>query len=313
VIGRGSEAHGIVIVDKPVGPTSHDVVAGLRRALGTRAVGHAGTLDPAASGVLVVAVGEATKLLAHLSSSSKRYLATVQFGTSTSTCDRDGDVLAQESLPADLAAALAGHPCDRFERALEEERRRGEQVPPQFSAIKVQGRRAHQLARRGEHVPLSPRTVRVHELVVLGTRGDSIDLLLHVSKGYYVRALARDLGHHLGVPSHLSALRRTASDPFTIEESVPSTAAPEALMQAGLSLSAAARRIFAACELTEEGVRRAGHGQGLTVDHFASPPAPGVCAWFDPVGRLVALGRGLESERFAPLRVFAHLTSSSAI
>jgi len=290
VIGRGSEAHGILIVDKPVGPTSHDAVAQIRRALGTRAVGHAGTLDPAASGVLVVAVGAATKLIAYLVSRSKRYRATIRFGMATSTDDAEGDVVAEGPLPWELARALEGGPLDTLHRALDAERSRREQIPPQFSAIKYKGRPAHRLARRGEQVPLAPRPVEVHELTIAASTADSIDVSLHVSKGYYVRALARDLGQRLGVPAHLSALRRVESDPFTVGESVPLHASPEELMRSACSLPIAARRLFAASELTPEGARRAHHGQRLSPEHFASPPAagatrPSACSITSPPAR----------------------------
>jgi tRNA pseudouridine55 synthase len=313
VIGRGSEAHGILIVDKPVGPTSHDAVAQIRRALGTRAVGHAGTLDPAASGVLVVAVGAATKLIAYLVARSKRYLATIRFGVSTSTDDAEGDVLAEAPLPDHLVRALTGaSPLDIVERALDGERSRREQVPPQFSAIKHRGRPAHQLARRGEHVPLAPRSIEVHQLTVAALREGALDVSLHVSKGYYVRSLARDLGQALGVPAHLSALRRIESDPFTLGESIPLDAPPESLMRSAQTLPAAVRRLFAVSELTSEGARRAHHGQRLFAEHFASAPAAGVSAWFGPLGDLVALGHAVEPDQYASLRVFSHLTSSSA-
>jgi tRNA pseudouridine55 synthase len=302
-----------LVVDKPVGPTSHDVVAQIRRALGTRAVGHAGTLDPAASGVLVVAIGAGTKLLTHLVGKSKRYEARVRFGVATATDDREGDVIAEAPIPSDLASALNGDgPRDCIERALDRERARREQTPPQFSAIKIQGRPAHRLARRGETVPLGVRSVEVYDLALVTTHIDAVDLALHVSKGYYVRALARDLGETLEVPAHLGALRRTASDPFTLAESVALPASPETLMHAGMSLPDAARRLFATAELTSDGARRAFHGQRLSSEHFVAPPSSGVSAWFDGPGQLVALGHPVDGEHFATLRVFHHLTSSSA-
>jgi tRNA pseudouridine55 synthase len=311
VIGRGKDAHGILVVDKPVGPTSHDVVAQIRRALGTRAVGHAGTLDPAASGVLVVAVGAGTKLLAHLVSRTKRYLATVRFGVATTTCDGEGDVVAEAPLPSELVQALRGGSMDCVESALLCERQRREQVPPQFSAIKIKGQSAHRLARRGEVVILAPRPIEVHALAVVAAREDALDLELHVSKGYYVRSLARDLGESLGVPAHLAALRRTESEPFTLAESVAMPCSPEQLINGGQSVSDSARRLFASVELTDDGVRRARHGQRLSRTDFATPPSAELSAWFDADGELVALGREREAEAFGALRVFAHLTSSS--
>jgi tRNA pseudouridine55 synthase len=312
MVGRGSDAHGILIVDKPVGPTSHDVVAVVRRAFSTRAVGHAGTLDPAASGVLVVAIGEGTKLLAHLTLDTKRYEATVRLGTSTSTLDAEGAIVDSQALPPALAHALAHGPLDLLESALERERQRREQTPPQFSAIKLKGRPAYERARRGEHVPLAPRPVQVHQLALMGAAADSVGLSLCVSKGYYVRALARDLGEALGVPAHLSSLCRVASGPFTLGESVDMRAAPDVLKASLQPLAPTARRILAAAELTEEGARRTWHGQTLTAAHFVSPPGRGLSAWFDPPGNLIALGRHGDDESYVSVRVFAYPTSSSA-
>src|SRR4051812_34500973 len=202
----------------------------MRKAFDTHEVGHAGTLDPGASGVLVVAIGQATKLAFYLTQQDKRYAATVTFGTSTTTLDKEGSVVATGAIPEELAKELAQTSRDRsslLERALDKERQRKDQVPPQFSAIKQGGRSVHKLARRGEEVILEPRAIEVRSLEISATSADSIDLLLLVSKGYYVRALARDLGDALGVPAHLSWLRRTASGAFSLEEALPLDAAVE--------------------------------------------------------------------------------------
>jgi tRNA pseudouridine55 synthase len=312
VIGHGAHAHGILIIDKPAGPTSHDIVASIRRALGTRAVGHAGTLDPAATGVLVLALGEGTKLISYLQSQTKRYDATIRLGASTKTCDAQGEIVASAPIPDGLADALRAGAGPDLDRALDQERARQEQIPPQFSAIKQGGLPAYRLARRGEPVLLAPRAVRVLEMTLVQTTADSLRLSLHVSKGYYVRALARDLGDALRVPAHLAALRRTWSEPFSLEESTPLSATPADLMRAGRPVDEVARRLFTPCELTPDGARRARHGQPLTSAHFASPPPDGTSAWFDNHGCLVALGRVLEPERFGAIRVFGQLTSSSA-
>jgi tRNA pseudouridine55 synthase len=201
-----------VIVDKPAGLTSHDVVARLRRILGTRKVGHAGTLDPMATGVLVCGVGRGTKLLGHLALDTKAYTATVRLGAATSTDDAEGEVLAAADdavLGAvDDAAIAAG--MAPLTGAIE-------QVPSSVSAIKVDGKRAYARVRAGEDVVLPARPVTVSEFTLLARRGSDLDVAVVCSSGTYVRALARDLGAALGVGGHLTALRRTRVGPFTLE------------------------------------------------------------------------------------------------
>lgn len=204
---------GIVIVDKPQGMTSHDVVATLRRIFGTRKVGHAGTLDPMATGVLVAGIERGTKLLAHLVAEDKVYEATIRLGAATSTDDAEGEVLATadpthltDTQIADAIAALTGEIM---------------QVPASVSAIKIDGRRAHELIRAGEDVVIPPRPVTVHAFDTLGTRrGEFVDLdvRVHCSSGTYIRSLARDLGAALGVGGHLIALRRTRVGPFPVSD-----------------------------------------------------------------------------------------------
>lgn len=203
---------GIVIVDKPQGVTSHDVVARLRRIFGTRKVGHAGTLDPMATGVLVAGIERGTKLLAHLVAEDKVYEATIRLGSATSTDDAEGEVLTtadpshlSDAQIADAITALTGEIM---------------QVPASVSAIKIDGRRAHELARAGEDVAIPPRPVTVHAFDTLVTRrGEFVDLdvRVHCSSGTYIRSLARDLGTALGVGGHLIALRRTRVGPFPID------------------------------------------------------------------------------------------------
>lgn len=204
---------GIVIVDKPNGMTSHDVVARLRRIFSTRKVGHAGTLDPMATGVLVAGVERGTKLLAHLVAQDKVYEATIRLGSATSTDDAEGEVLTTadsshltDAQIADAVAALTGEIM---------------QVPASVSAIKIDGRRAHELARAGEDVVIPPRPVTVHAFDVLATRRSAfvdLDVRVHCSSGTYIRSLARDLGAALGVGGHLIALRRTRVGPFPISD-----------------------------------------------------------------------------------------------
>ena len=203
---------GLVVVDKPDGMTSHDVVAKVRRIMGTRKVGHAGTLDPMATGVLVLGIERATKLLGHLALDTKAYLATIRLGSSTTTDDAQGETLStsdtsgvtDEAMTAGVAK-LTGHI---------------QQVPSAVSAVKVDGKRAYARVRAGEQVELPARPVEVSRFDVLSTRRDNgdleLDVMVECSSGTYVRALARDLGADLGVGGHLAALRRTRVGPFDL-------------------------------------------------------------------------------------------------
>jgi tRNA pseudouridine55 synthase len=307
--------NGILIVDKPLGPTSHAVVASIRKKLGTRAIGHAGTLDPAASGVLVVAVGEATKLTAYFTAHPKRYLATVSLGTSTDTCDAEGEIVARAPIDGDLLTELRaqarGEPASgAVAAAIDAERGRTAQVPPSFSAIKTAGVRSYARARKGEDFELPPRNVSVIEIDVVGATEESIDLSLFVSKGYYVRSLARDLGRALGVPAHLSSLRRTASGPFTIEDAIDISETAERIASAMIAVSAAAERVMPTVRLTDEGALFASQGKKLTRSHFAAAPPDGVSAWLDAHGDLVAIGKAIDADRFAVQRGFSGTIAS---
>jgi tRNA pseudouridine55 synthase len=203
---------GILIVDKPVSPTSHDAVGWARRALGTRTVGHAGTLDPFASGVLVILVGEATKLSAWATEDDKRYRAEVVLGRETDTLDLTGATVAEAEVPVlgrpDVEAALARfvgtHP----------------QVPPAYSALKQGGVPLHARARRGEQVEPPAREATLHAATLEALGPDRITVSLHTGKGYYVRSLGRDLALALGTRGHLGALRRLASGRYRLEEAL---------------------------------------------------------------------------------------------
>jgi len=273
---------GVFVVDKPSGCTSHTVVAGARKRLGTRAVGHAGTLDPMATGVLLLMVGEATKLSPYLSLETKAYRAEVLFGRSTNTLDTDGEVVEERAVPPGaLGEAL-------LEAAFAAERERTLQVPPAVSAIQIGGQRAHALARRGMAPELPPRSIRVDSLKLLAVRGERVELAVRASKGYYVRALARDLGAHLGLPACLSALRRTESGAFTLEEALP-WPLPEGA--AALPLGVVARRCLPSVTLTAEGAERAWLGKTLAAEHFVQAPEhDGPHAWF-AADELYAVGQ----------------------
>jgi tRNA pseudouridine55 synthase len=250
---------GLVIVDKPAGMTSHDVVGRCRRLFGTRKVGHAGTLDPMATGVLVVGIERATKILGLLIATDKSYAATIRLGQTTSTEDAEGDVLQEVSAAqvtdAQIGAAVA---------AL-----RGEimQVPSAVSAIKVGGQRAYKLVREGQAVELAARPVRIDRFEVLGTRreGEFVDVDVEVdcSSGTYIRALARDIGAGVGVGGHLTALRRTRVGRYGLDEARTLDELAEH-PRLSYSLDAACLLAFPRRDLTAEEVESARHGRALT-------------------------------------------------
>lgn len=269
-------ASGLVIVDKESGVTSHQVVGRLRRLLGTRKIGHAGTLDPMATGVLILGVNRATRLLGHLALHDKRYLATVRLGQSSHTDDADGEVVAVADASAltaaDLAAAVAPLRGEVLQR------------PSSVSAIKVAGKRSYARVRAGEDVELAARPVTISRLDVLAVRpvGSCLDVDLDVecSSGTYVRAIARDLGEALAVGGHLTALRRTRIGAYSLEDAVPLGEDPPALM----SMAEAARLSFPTVELTADEARDVGFGRPLARSVPGNPT--GVLA---PSGELLAL------------------------
>ncbi len=274
-------SEGLLLVDKPPGWTSHDVVARIRRVCGTRRVGHAGTLDPMATGVLVLGVGKATKLLTFLVGCDKGYAATVRLGESTVTDDAEGEVVASADAGdvsrAAIDAAVAG-----LTGAIR-------QVPSSVSAIKIDGQRSYARVRSGEDVRLAARPVTVSRFAVLDVRsagtGLDVDIEVEVSSGTYVRALARDLGSALGVGGHLTALRRTRVGRYAIADAVPL----ESLEPGGpvplVSMGDAARAQFALHELTAEEATAVGHGQRIPIAREGEP----VVAALGPDGSLVAM------------------------
>ena len=266
---------GLVVVDKPGGLTSHAVVGRIRRLAGTRKVGHAGTLDPMATGVLVVGVNRATRLLGHLMLTEKAYDATVRLGVTTSTDDAEGEVVAtaatdslNETDVRDAFAAFAGEI---------------DQVPSAVSAIKVDGKRAYQRVREGEQVELASRRVTIHELIVRAVRGNQVDLTVRCSSGTYIRALARDAGKRLGVGGHLTALRRTAVGPFELAAARTLDDLSEAFELT--SITAAARAAFPAYDLDDREATGVRFGRALD----ARLPAAGPVAVFAPDGEFLAL------------------------
>ena len=288
---------GLVVVDKAAGMTSHDVVARIRRLARTRRVGHGGTLDPMATGVLVIGVGKATRLLTYVIGSAKGYAATIRLGQSTVTDDAEGEV---------VASATAGHVTDEAIRAgLVPLTGEVEQVPSAVSAIKIDGKRAYKRVREGEQVTLAARPVTISRLDPLAIRRPSTDLVdvdveVACTSGTYVRAIARDLGAALGVGGHLTALRRTAVGGFTLAEASTleelEKVAPDVV---NLPLADAARRFFAAREATVDEARTLAHGGPLDRAGLNGPYAV-----FAPDGVLLAIVREREG-RARPEVVFS--------
>ena len=289
--------HGLVIIDKPGGMTSHDVVARIRRLAGTRRVGHAGTLDPMATGVLVVGVEKATRLLGYLTLTEKEYAATIRLGQSSSTDDAEGEITGGAQASGVSAEALA--------RAVAGLTGEIEQIPPAVSAIKVNGQRAYKLTRSGAAPELRPRPVTVYEFTVTGIRRDGdlldVDATVRCSSGTYIRALARDLGAALGTGGHLTRLRRTRVGGYGIEGA--RTLEQLAGRFEVLPLAEAAAAAFPRRNLTEDEALRLAHG-GRLAGTGQETPGPGPTAAYAPDGTLVALVTG-ESGEARPLVVFA--------
>jgi tRNA pseudouridine55 synthase len=289
---------GVLVIDKPRGPTSHDVVARLRRSLGTREIGHAGTLDPMATGVLVVCVGEATKLSPWLTAADKAYVATIALGAETDSLDADGRVTRTVDVPRSMLEALErikrGTVHEHIAQAVALERARTKQVPPAVSAIKKDGVPSYERARKGQAQELEARDVGVVAIEVLdgGSDGSAgwLAVRCEVKKGYYVRALARDLAASLGTVGHLTALRRTRSGPFEIEEAMPLDTPADELAARVVALERAAGRALPVAKLSEAGVRDARFGRALRSEDLTAPSVSGPEAWLDAEGRLVAVG-----------------------
>jgi tRNA pseudouridine55 synthase len=268
---------GILLVDKRSGSTSHDAVAQVRRALGTKKVGHAGTLDPMATGLLVVGVGRATRLLRFIGSLPKTYVGTFRLGVQTTTLDADGDVtrttsastVTDEALRAAMAAKLGT----------------SAQRPPSFSAVKVGGRKLYEAARSGQTLEASARPVRIDRFVVLTRRGDDVEFEAIVGGGTYVRVLVADVGEALGVGAHLTALRRTAVGTFDVADAAPPDE-PGPLLPVDTAVAHLPR-----VAVDEEEAVAASHGRIL-----APAGLDGPYGVYDPAGRLIGIWRDDEGK-----------------
>lgn len=290
---------GVLVVDKPIGLTSHDVVQIVRRGTGIRRAGHTGTLDPRASGVLVILIGPAVRLSEYVSASDKRYQATIRLGSSTDTYDSEGIETGTPTVSVDEIDE------DLFTSTLENFIGEIEQVPPPYSAVKVQGRKAYEMARDGEEVDLSPRMINVYSLDVLEWAPPEAVVDVYCSSGTYVRSLANDLGKALGTGAHLVGLRRTKSGRFTLRDAVPLRRLQEAF-DAGnwyryLIPAAEALAEWPMLELDIEQVELIRHGHRIP----AEPGAKGLARAITQQGDLVAvLEIDEDSGEWQPRKVF---------
>ncbi|MGX1695077.1 tRNA pseudouridine(55) synthase TruB [Microbacterium keratanolyticum] len=293
---------GILLVDKPGGLTSHDVVARTRRAFGTRKVGHAGTLDPMATGLLVIGIEGATRLLTYIVGADKTYHATIRLGQSTHTDDAEGEVTATAS-----ADAWNEVTAERISAGIASLSGEIDQVPSAVSAIKVDGKRAYDRVRAGEDVVLTSRRVTISRFEVIAERAGEgfhdLDVIVECSSGTYIRSLARDLGAHLGVGGHLTALRRTRVGAFDVADAVAIDALGGA---ATLTPAEAAARVLPVLTVTAEEARDLRHGKRLS--RQAGRMADAQAAAIDPDGVLV----GVVEKRGADLKSAMNMPEVSA-
>ncbi len=288
---------GVLVIDKPVGLTSHDVVQIVRRGTGIRRAGHTGTLDPRASGVLVVLVGPAVRLSEYVSASDKRYQATIQLGRATDTYDSEGTVTT--TADADNITE------EFFEEALQSFVGEIEQVPPPYSAVKVKGKKAYERARQGEEFELKPRKIHVYSLELLEWVPPEAVLDVFCSSGTYVRSLAHDLGKKLGTGAHLIGLRRTKSGRFTLRDAVPLRELQDSFFAGDwykfLIPAAEALGDWPMIELNSDLVDKVRHGHRIP----AEPGSPSMVRGITEQGDLVALLQLVEEENeWQPKKVF---------
>jgi len=288
---------GVLVIDKPVGLTSHDIVQVVRKGTGIRRAGHTGTLDPRASGVLVVLIGPAVRLSEYVSASDKRYQAIIRMGSSTDTYDAEGAVTNTAS-PEEITEEM-------FEDALGNFVGEIEQVPPPYSAVKVKGRKAYEMARKGEEVKLEPRIIHVHNLELLEWAPPEAVIDVYCSSGTYVRSLANDLGNTLGCGAHLIGLRRTKSGRFTLRDSVPLNKLRDAFSDGSwyqyLIPAAEALSDWPSIELNEDQVDAVRHGHRIPAPEKLGDLICGI----SEMGELVALLQyDPDKEEWQPKKVF---------
>ena len=293
--------HGFLNIAKPPACTSHDVVDAIRRLLGQRRVGHAGTLDPLACGVLVIGVGHGTRLIEYLADTRKMYHARILLGSTTTTDDSAGDLLRERPVNVDAATVRAA--LEQFSGTIA-------QVPPAYAAVHVQGTRAYVRARRGEAVTLTPRHVTIFDLELLELRLPRLSLEVECSTGTYVRALARDLGEALGCGAHLEALTRTHVGPFALEDAVPLHALADRAADQGwdtvmLPLDWPLRQ-WPACHLSAEEATQVMNGMRVAVSGAVCPGQ--FARAYDPQGSLLAVLQAVDfpTPLWQPVKVFRY-------
>lgn len=287
--------NGLLIVNKPVGPTSHDIVYRVRKWSGERRVGHTGTLDPLASGVLIICLGTATRISEYILHSDKRYTAVVRLGQTTATYDSQGAILEQKDVNLTR---------EQIEAALAQFRGTIDQTPPAYSAIQVGGKRAYEMAREGEEVELKPRTITIHSLEIVSWKSPDLTIDISCSSGTYIRSIANDLGQALGVGGHIVGLTRTATGPFTLEDAHElndlQNLRPLAFLQLMRPTDDALLE-WPEVKLDADGANRIQHGNPvpLTEGHTS-----GLGRAYDPRGRLVAIVEvDLEHNEWKPKKV----------
>jgi tRNA pseudouridine55 synthase len=292
-----NQVSGVIVVDKPIGMTSHDVVQVVRKGTNIRRAGHTGTLDPRASGVLVILVGPAVRLSEYVSASDKRYQAVIQLGTTTDTYDADGRVLSTTSV--DISEK-------QFDDVLQSFVGEIEQVPPPYSSVKVKGRHAYDMARNGEDIELDPRMINVYNLELLEWAPPEAVIDVFCSSGTYVRSLAHDLGEKLGCGAHLIGLRRTRSGRFTLRDAVPLRKLKEAFddntWDKYLIPAAEALSDWPAVELDTDQLDVVRHGRRIAAEPGAGKMARAISEDGELIG-LLELDQ--ETMEWQPKKVFA--------
>lgn len=281
---------GVVLIDKPLGITSHDVIARLRRRFNTRRIGHAGTLDPLATGLLVVAVGPATRFLQYLPLEPKEYVGVIRFGIETTTQDAEGEVVAEKPVPKDLLFEV-DYAMPEFKGSIQ-------QIPPMYSAVKKEGKPLYTYARRGEAVEREPRSVFISEVEVLDQHGNDVEIRVVCSGGTYMRTYAHDLGQRLGCGAHLASLRRTRVGKFEIEDAV----SLEEVSEDDVWPLAEALPPTPLVSLTHRQVESIRQGQSIG---YSRAPGGVVCGLVGPDGEVVGMarihGQELQPEVVIPL------------
>lgn len=293
-----NDVSGVLVVDKPIGMTSHDVVQIIRKGTNIRRAGHTGTLDPRASGVLVILVGPAVRLSEYVSASDKRYQAVIQLGTTTDTFDADGRVLSTTSV--DISEKQFNDVLQSFVGEIQ-------QVPPPYSAVKVKGKKAYELAREGEEVDLEPRMINVYNLELLEWAPPEAVIDVYCSSGTYVRSLAHDLGEKLGCGAHLIGLRRTKSGRFTLRDAVPLRKLRESFddnsWSEHLIPAAEALSDWPAIDLTPEELDIVKHGRRIA----GIPGLGNMARAISPEGDLISLLEfDYETSEWQPKKVFSN-------